>query len=483
VAQLRGILCDLILTAAFAYGSILSAFAQFETRGAFPVLPEPNSVAVADFNHDGRVDLAVTSVDSGTGFSTYVQILLGNGDGTFKPASSYPVGKRPDSAAVADFNHDGNPDLVVADEMSDTVSVLLGNGDGTFQSAVSFSVPQNPTFVAVGDFNNDGKIDIATVNGSDASGYCDCVAVLLGNGDGTFQEPPIITSLAAPPTSAFGVGRFSPSGNLDIAVSEESEFTSQVEILIGNGDGTFRSGSTYEVGSGPGAVAIADFNGDRHLDLAVAENEEEAIGVLLGNGDGTFQPEVRYGTNFPLWVTVADLAVDGKQDLVVANLDFPSGVTTLKGNGDGTFEPGAYYPDGGEDRFVAVGDFNGDRKPDIVVLDFLYADAIVLLNTGVVRFSPTKPLTFKKQSVGTKSAAQTVTLTNSGKNELRISSMRAAGQFGMSSTCGKSVAAGANCTISVTFSPQSQGAKTGTVTINDSASSKPQVIELSGTGT
>lgn len=106
----------------------------------------------------------------------------------------------------------------------------------------------------------------------------------------------------------------------------------------------------------------------------------------------------------------------------------------------------------------------------------------VLLNTGTVTFSPTTPLAFKKQTVGTTSAPQTVTLTNAGKTALKISSMKATGQFGMTSTCGSSVAAGANCAISVTFSPKSKGAKSGTVSINDSASSKPQVIELSGTG-
>ena len=108
---------------------------------------------------------------------------------------------------------------------------------------------------------------------------------------------------------------------------------------------------------------------------------------------------------------------------------------------------------------------------------------ITLLNTGAISFSPTKPMNFKKQQHGTTSAPQTVTLMNTGKTVLKISSMKAAGQFGVTSTCGASVAAGGTCVISVTFSPKSQGAKSGTVTINDSASSKPQVIELSGTGT
>jgi hypothetical protein len=130
-----------------------------------------------------------------------------------------------------------------------------------------------------------------------------------------------------------------------------------------------------------------------------------------------------------------------------------------------------------------MADFNGDHMPDIAVTDTLGSQQIVLLNTGVVSFSPTTPLNFKKQKHGTTSSPQTVTLTNTGKTELKISSMKASAQFGVTSTCGSSVAAGGNCTISVTFSPKTQGAKSGAITVNDSASSKPQVIELSGTGT
>jgi hypothetical protein len=459
------------------------AFAQFETRGKFSVLPEPNSVAVADFNHDGKLDLAVTSVDSRTGYSTKVQVLLGNGDGTFKPAVSYAVGTRPDSVAVADINNDGNLDLVVANEMSDSVSVLLGNGDGTFQAAATFATPQSPIFVTAADFNGDGKLDLVTVNLSDNTGNCDCVAVLLGNGDGTFQEPPIITSLPLIPY-ALAVGRFTNSKSLDLAVTEEFGGTSDVQILLGSGNGTFQLGASYPVGPSPYSIATADFNGDHKLDLAVAENLGIGVGVLMGNGDGTFQPRVDYRTNYPLWLAVADFNLDGKLDLVVANLDFPSGVTVLTGNGDGTFQTGVYYADGREDRFVAVGDFNGDHRPDIVVPDFIGGDVIVLLNTGVVSLSPNTPLNFHNQKTGTTSTAQTVTLTNTGKTALTISSMTPKGQFAMSSTtCGSSVAPAANCTISVTFSPLTRGPKSGTISIRDSASSKPQVIELIGTGT
>jgi hypothetical protein len=161
------------------------------------------------------------------------------------------------------------------------------------------------------------------------------------------------------------------------------------------------------------------------------------------------------------------------------------GATVLKGNGDGTFQAGVFYPVGtGEGgQYIAAGDFNRDGKPDLLVLDSVGGNIITLLNTGVVSFSPTTPLNFKKQAIGTTSPPQTVTLTNAGAKALRIASMKASPEFNLTSTCGTSVAPAGTCTISATFSPTQKGAKQGTISIIDSASSKPQVIELLGTGT
>ena len=460
------------------FGFATPACAQFETRAVRPVNPNPDSIAVADFNRDGKLDIAEVGVLG----SQRVAVYLGNGDGTFQSARGYPVGQYPNSIAVADFNQDGKWDLVVANSGSNTVSILLGNGDGTFQPAMSFATPPDPLFVGVGDFNNDGKPDLITVNISNNSGRCNCVAVLLGNGDGTFQIPAIITPVSLAP-EAVGIGHFNGGKNLDLAVTQEFSTTSQIQILLGNGDGTFRLGQSYPVGPSPVSVAVADFNGDHKLDLAVAENGGIGVGVFLGNGDGTFQQRVDYRTNFPSWVVAAEMDGRGIKDLVVANLDFSSGFSVLMGNGDGTFQAATYFPDGGLVRTVAVGDFNGDHQPDVVVSDDHAGQIITVLNTGVVTFSPTTPLYFHQQTVGTTSAPQTVTLTNTGAVALIISSIKVVGQFNLSSnTCGQNVAPAGNCAISVTFSPTSQGVKSGSVSIGDSASSKPQVIMLSGTG-
>jgi hypothetical protein len=453
--------------------------AQLETRGSFLALTnsETRSIAVGDFNHDGKPDLAVVSSCCPIGG---VSILLGNGDGTFRPPVDYAAGVQPFSIVAVDLNHDGNLDLAIADSRSQYFYILLGNGDGTFEKASRGpGLPRNPEMIQAGDFNGDGIPDIVTASYG-------VISLTLGNGDGTFQPPIDIP----PPTAveSIGVGDFNGDGNLDLAEAGTFGSESGVTILLGKGDGTFDDGNTYPTDTSPESIAIADLNADHNLDLAIANSEGGSIDVLLGNGDGTFESPAPYAIPFCVWVTVADVNGDGKADLVTAaDYDLAhniSGAGILLGNGDGTFQDPIYYQGNSyATSNVVVSDFNGDGKADLVITNFAGNNVLEMLNTGVVGFSPTTPLMFKKQAIGTKSAAQKVTLTNSGTMPLKISSMKVSGQFGVTSTCGKSVPAGANCSISVTFSPQSKGLKSGTVTINDSASSKPMVIELSGTGT
>jgi hypothetical protein len=456
--------------------SAAPALAQFETRISYRVLDEPYSIAVGDFNHDGKLDMAVASIST----ATQVSVLLGNGDGTFKPAVNYDSGYLPNSVVSADFNGDGNLDLAVADSgsSSNNVAILLGNGDGTFQAPKFYSTPSAPTFVTVGDFNNDHKLDLVLTDGQ-------YVSVMLGNGDGTFQ-PPINTSPAHAPVS-LGVGQFNADGKLDVVVAQE-DLVDQVQVLLGNGDGTFRLGATYPVGPIPDSIAVADFRGIGKQDVAVACTGGLGVEVLLGNGDGTFQQEVTYDVPSAEWVVAVDLNGDGKLDLAVADFSLtqhhPTGAaSTLLGNGDGTFQAAHTYLLGKTNSFIAVDDFNGDKKPDLAVADRQSGDVIILLSTGGVDFSPTSPVDVRSQLIGTTSAPQAVTLTNTGTTALAISSMKVARQFGMASTCGASVAPGANCSISTTFSPQGKGPKSGSITIQDSASTRPQVIELMGAGT
>ena len=411
-----------------------------------------------------------------------MNILLGNGDGTFRLGQTYVVGVQPFFVAAASFRRNGILDLAVSDSLSNDVYVMLGNGDGTFQAAVAYPAIGISYSIASGDFTGDGIPDIIAITGST---QCDCISVFPGNGDGTFRSAvntPVPYNVGG---YALAVGYFDSDKNLDIAVTGQFGTANQVDILLGNGDGTFRPNGYYEVVITPNSIAVGNFRGGHKADLAVAV--DPGVEVLLGNGDGTFQQPALYPANFPSWVIAKDFSGDGALDLAVSipglGFGYPPGASVLKGNGDGTFQPATFYPAGKDPTFIVAGDFNNDGKADLVTVDDVSDGLVALLNTGAVSFSPTTPLNFNKQAVGTKSAARTVTLTNTGKTALTITLMKATGQFGMTSTCGSSVAASANCAISVTFSPKTKGAKSGTVTINDSASSKPQVINLSGTGT
>lgn len=465
-----------VLPALFSFLVCVSpALAQFETRSSEAAPQSPASIAVGDFNRDGKLDMAVASYPQ---TSDGISIMLGNGDGTFGPPVYYSAGTNPGSVATADFRGNGLLDIVAAG--ADGIDILLGNGDGTFQPAVQYAIPGAPFFVAVGDFNNDHKLDLVFISfGS--------VGVMFGNGDGTFQLPIYFSPPHTP--SSLGVGDFNHDGKLDLAIGEQFGGTSQVQIYLGDGNGTFQLGETYAVGVSPNSISVADLRKNGKLDLAVACMGSGAIFVLLGNGNGTFRQAVPYtGPGFAYWVVVADLNGDGKLDLAGANFSLGTSppttdVSVFLGNGDGTFQPPTNYPSGGENTYISIGDFNNDKKPDLVVTDSLNNDTLVLLNTGVASFSPTTPLVYPPQLLNTASVFQTVTLTNSGTVPLTISSVTAQGEFKVSDNCGKSVNAGAKCTMTVRSVPTTEGTLTGTVSLRDSASSKPQVIELSGAGT
>jgi hypothetical protein len=488
-AMARKILLAATLVAAWVAGLSTLASAQFLMRSSLATLHGANRVVVADFNRDGVMDLAVGAFEASSG----VQVFLGNGDGTFKAPVAYAPGSGAASLATADLNHDGNPDIVIANIAGDSVTVLLGNGDGTFQPPASYAISSDFGGLVLGDFNNDGKIDICTTGTTTVA----VIDVLLGNGDGTFQEPAIVTYPPNGGLDALTAGRFTEGGNLDIAVADNEGLSGEViQILQGNGDGTFSIGSSYGIDDAE-SIFAADLRNNGKTDLAVAGLESPGPAVLLGNGNGTFEQPVYYHLGFnalSVTVAVADMNGDGIPDLVsaptvgVGLIDY-SAVYVFPGNGDGTFgNPEVSYPVASISlpNGLALADFNGDGQLDVTIADeFGHAGGVseyVLLNTGRIKFSPFTPLSFKNQKQGTTSAPQTVTLTNEGKASLSITSIKATGAFGATSTCGKTVAAKAICKISVTFSPKSAGASAGTVQINDSASSKPQVIALSGKG-
>jgi hypothetical protein len=470
------------LLAALVVAAALPASAQFETRWNAPVNQISISVIVGDFNGDGILDLAEINNTPTTG---QVNILLGNGDGTFRAgASDYVVGIFPEYGVAASLRNNGILDLVINDQLNDDVWVMLGNGDGTFQPAVAYPTTAETEMVAVGRFMGGDGLDVIALEEHDTSGnYCDCVEILPGNGNGTFGAP-ITTTL---PYGLGGYemvsGDFNDDGKLDVAVTGEAYPNYEVAILLGAGDGTFSADGYYLVSEAPESITSGYFTGNkRKLDLAEVSFLFGSLSILLGNGTGAFKESTYYDVSYPAWVIAEDFSGDGKVDLAVTESpQLVPEVSIFKGNGDGTFQPPvSYLADIG---YIASGDLNGDGRPDLVGVGGNPFYVTVLLNTGVVSFSPTTPVNFGGERVGGTSDAGTVILTNTGTTELKIQSIKASSEFAVKSTCGERVAAGASCTISATFSPTKQGAAQGTITIIDNASSKPQVIELLGTGT
>jgi hypothetical protein len=392
--------------------TLLSAFA-FSPPVSYPTPPfGSSSVAIGDFTGNGKQDLAAVNPEQAT-----VNLLLGNGDGTFQAAQNIALGPVfPTSIAVGDFDGrhyaNGQPilDLAVTEEGNNNigyVSVLMGNGDGTFQAPqnIALGAYARPTSIAVGDFdgrhyaNGQPILDLAVVEQGKNS-----VGVLLGNGDGTFKTAQNYAVGDFPESVA--VGDFNRDGKPDLVVTNPG--SESISVLLGNGDGTFQTAQSYAVGPNPESVVVADFDGDGTPDLAVdnAYINSQTIRVLLGNGDGTFRPGqiLSYegiGRNFfSSTLATADFNGDGKADLVFAGGE--GFVTLYLGNGDGTFENGQQIPTGPGANTLAVGDFNGDGRPDLAVT-----------NQGVSVLVNELPTTTTVSGPTSSSYAQTVTYTAS----------------------------------------------------------------------
>jgi hypothetical protein len=281
--------------------------------------------------------------------------------------------------AVADFNRDGIPDLVIIDPTNHGIGIMLGNGDGSFQSPSQiFDAGSNPVRGTIGDFNGDGKMDVLIVDELTSPPYTTTLAVLLGNGDGTFQAAQFVS--VAPGSNQLAVGDFNTDGKLDLAITNLN--SNSIDVMVGNGDGSFQAATAYAVGQQPISLVVADFNGDGKPDLAVTNSGDSTLGILLGNGDGSFQAQTTFtANNQPIGLAVGDFNNDGKPDLVITNspqyISYTLGV--FIGNGDGTFQPQQPYNTNYFSSAVAVGDVNGDGKLDLVI-DGDYALSVLLGN-------------------------------------------------------------------------------------------------------
>ncbi|HVS99469.1 MAG TPA: VCBS repeat-containing protein [Solirubrobacterales bacterium] len=328
LAAFVALLAISLLTAAGASASL--AFQPHADYATGPDLTsDPTSVAIGDFNGDGKPDLAVANRRSDS-----VSVLLGEGDGRFAAEADYATGSSPFSVAIGDFNGDGRPDLAVANSGSDSVSVLLGHGDGSFAAKADYATGTFPISVAIGDLNGDGKPDLAVADAGSGN-----VSVLLGIGDGSFT-PKADYATGTEPCSV-AIGDLNGDGKPDLAVANRR--SDSVSVLLGHGDGIFAAKADYATGSSPESVAIGDLNGDDRPDLAVANRGADNVSVLLGEGDGSFAAKADYATGTgPAAVAIGDLNGDGRPDLAVANFVSSSVSVLLNSSvfpGGGAFEP------------------------------------------------------------------------------------------------------------------------------------------------
>jgi hypothetical protein len=283
--------------------------------------------------------------------------------GQLKRATYYPAGQRPYRVVAAELTKSGSVDLAVADWASDQLIILLGNGDGTFQKPLKLPVP-GPISLAAGDFNEDGNLDLVVVE--DVGTGDGTVALFLGDGKGGFKLS--ASYLLGPVSVSVAVADFNGDGHLDVAVTNKG-FTGPRNVMtfFGDGHGKLQGRETYKMDGAPFGIAAGDLNGDHHPDLAVT-NISGYVSVLVNDGTGHFGKPVSYnaGGGEVVDVKIADLRHDGRNDLVIANASL-SAVGVLLNKGDGAFGEVRLYPTHCDVEAVAVADLNLDGKLDVAV--------------------------------------------------------------------------------------------------------------------
>ncbi|HEV2498035.1 MAG TPA: FG-GAP-like repeat-containing protein [Terriglobia bacterium] len=459
---------------------------------ALPANSAFQGFAAGDFNGDSKSDLAV--VTNGTGSNPLLTIYLSNGDGSFHVGAQYPVSVY-SKVIATDFNHDGKLDLAVTSS-GGALQVFLGNGDGTFSRPITGqSITYNGVPIAI-DANGDGKIDLVV-------GTYQGVAFLAGNGDGTFQNP--IYSDLSFQWGSFVTGDFNGDGKLDLVGAAPGNVVANgAAVLLGNGDGTFQSPQPFGFpGAFTSGTVTGDFNSDGISDLAlpyqafsgpsVATLYLSAPVAAVCPGSLNASPGLVCASGLTFPNNIVGLTSDDSHDVVVLSNsgNAPLKITSISATGD-------FSADSGECTTLAIGagcenrvNFSptaeGTRTGKLIITDNATPSPQTVSLTGVgvapVASLSVSSLNFSSQSLGTTSSTQSVVLTNKGNASLNIVGIGNGGDFAQTyNNCGSSVAIGASCTISVTFTPTAVGPRSATLTIQDNAPGSPQSVALTGTG-
>jgi archaellum component FlaF (FlaF/FlaG flagellin family) len=438
-------------------------------------------VLTADFNGDGNPDLLVN-------LRTSAAVVIGNGDGSFQFPVLYNYSGNSQSngggTLLADFNGDGLPDVGAPTFNPLEMQILLDNQDGILQSEQPLNLSTDTAFydsIATGDLNGDGIPDVVfSANGS--------VGIAFGSGNGTFQAP-VYIPLPQNSTSV-AVADFNRDGIPDIAAALDNY--AGISIFLGKGDGTFQLPVNYNSGIAVAYLTAADLNRDGYPDLIGSDINSNSFYVMLNAGNGTFLPSVNYhGPQGDVefgGIAVGDMNADGAPDVVLQAATFCSSncIEVYFGNGDGTLQPATLYGirqdiGGGQEGEISLADFNHDGKLDVGTptpggpyLMVQTPGPAPTLDPGVLSFAP--------QLVGSQSPAQSVTFLQPGSTAITINSNTPTGDFQTDGGCVGSVLNPGNtrCTFNVYFSPTAAGLRTGSLTIQSSGGT--QYVSLSGTG-
>jgi hypothetical protein len=432
------------------------------------------ALQTADFNGDGKLDLAI-SIASSAGQADVIDVRLGKGDGTFGPAQPFQIGQGAftGNPAIGDFNQDGKLDMALPS--GSTIYVALGNGDGTFTLGASYSTGQTIQFsAAAADINGDGKLDIVT----------DGLSVLLGNGDGTFTLGGGVPLQYNYSSANVNLADFNGDGKLDAAVVFSYSGTYGIDLLLGNGDGTFQAPLIVLAPTSAAIVNLStgDFQGVGDLGLVG--------GALLLQTSATLSPSSlafgnqTVGTKSPAQIVTFTNQGSSKLDITNISItgdpkDFeqsnkcgsslpPHGSCQIKV----IFGPKSV---GGKQASLSVS-YKGLGSPETVSLTGTG------VNAGTVTLKPSR-LTFAVQLLNSTSSAQKATLTNTGSVDVTISNISTSGPFGQTNNCPSDLPVGGNCEIAVTFTPTTKGQAAGKLSVTDNATGSPQTVALSGIGT
>ncbi|CAF2767020.1 unnamed protein product [Rotaria sp. Silwood2] len=347
----------------------------------------PSSIAVGDFQKDGWMDVVVANDGTDS-----IGLFLGFDYPTFK-SSTIILNTRaviPFCLIAADFNNDNQLDIAVSFSETNFIDIFLGYANGTFIYHISYSTGSTPTVIAVGDFNNDKQLDIAVINSQGFS-----FSIFLGYGNGTFTEQRIYSTGSSSPDSIV-VSDFNQDDNLDVVVANKGN--DYIGIFLGHGNGTFAEKISYWRSTNSSAlwIAVDDFNNDRILDLAIASRDIDEIEILLGYGNGSFRSVTTYSTGYdssPYSIAVGDLNNDGSIDIAVANQDSKN-IGIFYGYGNGTFSSQITIPMGSNSilAMIAIADLNNDKILDIIVSDIGNGDGniSVLYGYGYGKFAMLK---------------------------------------------------------------------------------------------